>query len=285
MGLFSSIKEIFSFNKRENLESLGLFKQDLRKKLYEADLGTALAENIYSKIEKIKDFELAKQNIEAFILDIFKDSGKDLVADKSPYIIMLIGVNGAGKTTMASKLANHFKYNLNKKVLLCGADTFRAGAVEQLKHWAEKISCDFFSKGSGTDPGATAYEAVIKAKKDNYDILIIDTGGRLQNQEGLMAELAKVDKAIGKAHLGAPDQKILVVDGTQGQNVFNQVQDFNKFIELTGIIITKLDSTAKGGAVLRAVQEFKKPILYSSFGEKITDFELFNPKKFLQKFW
>jgi len=285
MGWLSSIKDIFSSRKNTSDEEFLSFQEKLKRTLYEADLGPSVSEEIISKIKNTDDFEAAKKIIEEKLLKIIQPFESHFDINTKPYVIMLLGVNGSGKTTTASKLANYYHKTLGKKVLLCGADTFRAAAVEQLKHWADKIGCEFFSKGTGADPGATAYEAVQKAIDEKFDIVIIDTGGRLHTQQGLMAELAKVHKAIGKVLNGAPHQNLLVVDTTQGQNVFNQVEIFNNFTELTGIILTKFDGTAKGGAIVRTVQTFKKPLMFTAFGERLENFGKFDSKAFLNKLW
>jgi fused signal recognition particle receptor len=283
MGWLSSIKNLFSLNKNST-EEFKSFQDQLRKVLYEADLGPKLTYEIVEGLKATNDFDTAKTLIEEKLLKIMQPFESSIEINTKPYVIMLLGVNGSGKTTTAAKLAHHFKNDLNKKVLLCGADTFRAAAVEQLKYWADKIGCVFFSKGNGADPGATAYEAVQKAINDDIDVIIIDTGGRLHTQQGLMAEIAKVYKAVGKVLNGAPHQNLLVIDSTQGQNVFNQVQNFNEFTELTGIILTKFDGTAKGGAIIRTLQTFKKPLLFVTLGEKVENLSKFNSKQFINKF-
>jgi len=289
MGWLSSIKEIFSTNKNSSNEEFISLKEKIKKALYEADLGPKICEEIINNIKASDDFETTKTKIEQKIFNIIKPFEGSIEIDKKPYVIVLLGVNGAGKTTTAAKLANYFKNEHGKKVLLCGADTFRAAAVEQLKHWADKIGCDFFSKGNGADPAATAYEAVQKAVKEKFDLLIIDTGGRLHTQQGLMAELAKVHKAIGKSLNGgggaASHQNLLVVDSTQGQNIHNQVEIFNNFIELTGIILSKFDGTAKGGAIVRTLQDFKKPLMFITSGEGVQDLGKFDANKFISKIW
>ena len=285
MGWLSSIKGLFSANKNSSSEEFISFKEKIKKVLYEADLGPKICEEIVHDIKATDDFDVIKTKIEQKLLNIIKPFEGSFEIDKNPYVIILFGVNGAGKTTTAAKLANYFKQERGKKVLLCGADTFRAAAVEQLKHWADKLGCEFFSKGNGADPAATAYEAVQKAVKENFDLLIIDTGGRLHTQQGLMAELAKVHKAIGKSLAGAPHQNLLVVDSTQGQNIYNQVETFNSFIELTGIILTKFDGTAKCGAIVRTLQDFKKPLMFITSGEGVQDFGGFDANKFISKIW
>jgi fused signal recognition particle receptor len=285
MGWLSSIKELFSSNKNSSNEDFVLFKENIKRSLYEADLGPKICEEIIDEVQASDDFESIKTKIEQKLFKILKPFEGSIQIDKEPYVVILLGVNGSGKTTTTAKLANYFKNECSKKVLLCGADTFRAAAVEQLKHWADKIGCEFFSKGSGADPAATAYEAVQKAVKEKFELLIIDTGGRLHTQQGLMAELAKVHKAVGKSLNGAPHQNLLVIDSTQGQNIHNQVEIFNNFIELTGIILTKFDGTAKGGAIVRTLQDFKKPLMFITSGEGVQDLGKFDTSKFIGKIW
>ena len=285
MGLLSSIKGLFSIHKGSSDQETLSLKEDLRKILYQADIGPKICEEIVESIKSTDDMNAVKEKVEQKLFNIIGSFQGSFEIDKKPYVIMLLGVNGAGKTTTAAKLANYFKNEHNKKIMLCGADTFRAAAVEQLKHWADKIGCEFYSKGSGADSAATAYEAVQKAVKENIDVLIIDTGGRLHTQQGLMAELAKVHKAIGKSLNGAPHQNLLAVDSTQGQNVFNQVEIFNNFTELTGIILTKFDGTAKGGAIVRTLHTFKKPLMFITSGETVQDLTKFDAKEFISKIW
>lgn len=285
MGWLSSIKDIFSVSKSSSNEEFVSLKEKIKKVLYEADLGPQICEEIINDIKSADDFETIKIKIEQKLFKIIKPFEGSIELDKNPYIIVLFGVNGAGKTTTAAKLASYFKNEHSKKVLLCGADTFRAAAVEQLKHWADKLGCEFFSKGNGADPAATAYEAVKKAVNEKFDLLIIDTGGRLHTQHNLMAELSKVHKAVGKSLSGAPHQNLLVVDSTQGQNIHSQVEIFNDFIRLTGIILTKFDGTAKGGAIVRTLQDFKKPLMFITSGEKVQDLGHFDANKFISKIW
>ncbi|MEI6079274.1 MAG: signal recognition particle-docking protein FtsY [bacterium] len=278
-GFFSYIKELFSSGRNIDQE----FHESLRKILYEADLGPSVVESLFSKLKNSKTYEEASSVIQNELSKILKPHEADMSVTKKPYVIMMVGVNGVGKTTAAAKLAYWFKETQNKKVMLAAGDTFRAAAVEQLEHWANKIGCEFFSKGNGADPGAVGFESVTKAVKEDLDVLIIDTGGRLHTQSGLMAEISKVHKAISKALNGHPDQVILVVDATQGQNIQNQTEMFNKFIEISGIILTKFDGTAKGGAILKAVEKLKRPIYFLSTGEDLKSLARFDSQAFISK--
>ncbi|MBN1113987.1 MAG: signal recognition particle-docking protein FtsY, partial [Oligoflexia bacterium] len=205
--------------------------------------------------------------------------------NSKPYVIMLCGVNGVGKTTVAAKLAYYLARQLDRKVMLAAADTFRAAAIEQLGEWCKRIGCDFYSKHHGADPGAVAYEAVKKAREEGQEIVIVDTGGRLHTREGLMNEIGKVQKVIGKALPEAPHQVFLVIDGTQGQNVHRQAEVFNKFLKLSGIILTKMDGTARGGVVFKVVQDLDLPVFFIGTGETLTDLIEFDPATFITQLW
>jgi fused signal recognition particle receptor len=277
-GFLSYIKELFSSGKTD-LE----LQESLRKALHEADLGPTLVESLLSKLKNINTYEDASAVIQDELTKILKPYEAQMSVSKKPYVIMMVGVNGVGKTTAAAKLAHWFKETQNKKVMLAAGDTFRAAAVEQLEHWAKKIGCEFFSKEKGADPGAVGYESANKAKQDGIDVLIIDTGGRLHTQSGLMAEISKVHKAVSKALSGEPDQVLLVVDATQGQNIQNQAEIFNKFIEITGVILTKFDGTAKGGAIIKAVEKLKRPIFFLGTGEGLNSLARFDSQTFISK--
>ncbi len=197
-----------------------------------------------------------------------------------PYVILVVGVNGVGKTTSIGKLAYFFKKN-NKSVLLGAADTFRAGAVDQIKFWGEKIGVPVVNHGMNTDPASVAYDTVKRAVNENYDIVIIDTAGRLHNKVGLMNELGKIQRIIQKIIPEAPHDVLLVLDGTTGQNAFVQVKEFKEVTNVTGFIITKLDGTAKGGIVIGISSEFGIPVKYIGLGEKPEDIQVFNKKNFV----
>ena len=185
---------------------------------------------------------------------------------KKPYIILIVGVNGAGKTTTIGKLAHRLKSN-GHKIVLGAADTFRAAAVDQLKIWADRVGCDFYSKGMNADPAAVAYETVKYAIQNNCDIAIIDTAGRLHNNKQLMAELAKIRNSITKQIEDAPHEVMLILDGSVGQNAFYQAEEFTKATNVSCLAITKLDGTAKGGVVIGISDQFKVPIKYIGVGE------------------
>lgn len=197
-----------------------------------------------------------------------------------PQIIMVVGVNGVGKTTTIGKLANQYQLQ-GKKVLLGAGDTFRAAAVDQLKIWSERVGCDFFSKGMNTDPAAVAYETTNKAVLESYDVAIIDTAGRLHTKTGLMNELTKIKRSISKRFESAPHEVILVLDATTGQNAIEQAKHFTEATEVTALVLTKLDGTAKGGVAIGISDQFKVPIKYIGVGEGINQLQVFNKRAFV----
>ena len=205
----------------------------------------------------------------------------DLPAGKKPYVLLVVGVNGVGKTTTIGKLAYQYKQK-GYSVLLGAGDTFRAAAVDQLKVWAERVGCAFFSKGMNTDPAAVGFEAVQEAMRTNSDVVIIDTAGRLHTKTHLMRELTKIQKSIDKSLPGAPHDVMLVLDATTGQNAFEQCRQFSEATEVTCLALTKLDGTAKGGVALGISDQFKIPIRFIGVGEKIDQLQIFNKKAFVE---
>ncbi len=198
-------------------------------------------------------------------------------------VILVAGVNGSGKTTTIGKISKILKRNENK-VVLSACDTFRAAAIEQLENWANRISVDLIKSNAGSDPASVAYKAIEHAKINNFDQLIIDTAGRLQNKKNLMEEYKKIANVIKKIDQTAPHEVILVLDATSGQNIINQVEEFNKVIPLSGLIMTKLDGTAKGGILLALTKKYKLPIIGLGLGEKEDDLQLFEAEKFAEAF-
>ncbi len=229
------------------------------------ELNTILKQEIVSLLHEDKS-----TNIEAF----------SIPDANPPFIILVVGVNGAGKTTTIGKLAAQYK-NAGKKVILGAADTFRAAAVDQLKLWGERVGVPVIEQGMGTDPASVAYKAVNYAIEEKADVVIIDTAGRLHTKINLMNELAKIKKVIKKFRDDAPDEILLILDGSTGQNAFIQAKEFTKATDVTSIAITKLDGTAKGGVVIGIADEFKIPIKYIGVGEKIEDLRLFNKTEFV----
>ena len=216
---------------------------------------------------------LAENNIE---------NGEDFAvpADKRPYVIMVVGVNGVGKTTTIGKLAYQFK-KAGNKVILGAADTFRAAAVEQLDIWGERVGVPVIKQKMGSDPASVAYDTVSSAKANNADVVIIDTAGRLHNKKGLMDELTKIKNVMQKVIPGAPNEVLLVLDGSTGQNAFEQAKQFVAATEVNELAITKLDGTAKGGVVIGISDQFKIPVKYIGLGEGIDHLQIFNREEFV----
>ena len=217
---------------------------------------------------------LAENNIE---------NGEDFIvpADKKPYVIMVVGVNGVGKTTTIGKLAYQFK-KAGNKVVLGAADTFRAAAVEQLVIWGERVGVPVIKQKMGSDPASVAYDTVSSAKANNADVVIIDTAGRLHNKKGLMDELTKIKNVMQKVIPGAPNEVLLVLDGSTGQNAFEQAKQFVAATEVNELAITKLDGTAKGGVVIGISDQFKIPVKYIGLGEGMEDLQVFRKEEFVR---
>ncbi len=202
-------------------------------------------------------------------------------ADKMPYILLVVGVNGVGKTTTIGKLAYQFKQK-GKKVVIGAGDTFRAAAVDQLKIWSERVGCDFYAKGMNTDPAAVAYETVDFALKNNCDVAIIDTAGRLHTKINLMNELTKIKRSASKRFDGAPHDVLLILDATTGQNAIEQAKKFTAATEVTCLALTKLDGTAKGGVAIGISDQFRIPIKYIGIGEGMEQLQVFNKRAFVE---
>jgi len=200
-------------------------------------------------------------------------------AENGPTIILFVGVNGVGKTTTIGKLASKLK-DEGKKVLLVAGDTFRAGAVEQLCEWGERTSCPTIYK-ENADPASVIFDGVTKAKEENFDVVLVDTAGRLQNKTNLMNELEKINKVIGRIIPNAPHETLLVIDATTGQNGISQAKEFQKITNITGIVLTKLDGTAKGGIVLAIKESVGIPVKYVGLGEKAKDLQVFDIEKYI----
>ena len=196
---------------------------------------------------------------------------------------LISGVNGVGKTTTIGKISKILKNNGNK-IMLAASDTFRAAAIEQLENWANKVGVEITKSSQGSDPAAVAYKAIDEALKNNFDQVLIDTAGRLQNKKNLMEEYKKIANVTKKIDINAPHDVILILDATSGQNVLNQVEEFNKIIPITGIIMTKLDGTAKGGILLAVAKKYKLPIIALGLGEKEDDLQIFEAEKFADAF-
>ena len=251
-------------------------KDEFEDILLEADVHYELVEKLLNglpdKINKIQAFNS--------LISVFQYTADFKESDAKPFVEMIIGVNGAGKTTTISKLAYRYKQE-GKKVILGAGDTFRAAAIEQLTRWADKLEVPIIATQQGHDPSAVVYDTIESAKAKGFDNIIIDTAGRLHTQTNLSEELKKMIRTAGKALDGAPHRKMLVLDGTQGSSSINQAKAFNEMIGIDGIIITKLDGTAKGGSVLSIADELKMPIFYIGTGEQPKDLIRFKANEYI----
>lgn len=257
-----------------------LSKEELEDILLESDVHYDLIEKILSEIPYS---EVTREQLESKLLACFNWSYYDEKAFVSPKVQLIIGVNGAGKTTTIAKLSQKY-LNEGKSVMLGAADTFRAAAIEQLTRWAEKIGVPIVATQQGHDPSAVAFDAIASAKSKNLDNVIIDTAGRLHTQTNLANELKKIVRICDKAHPGSPHEKILILDGTQGNSAIDQARAFNEMISIDGIIITKLDGTAKGGSVFSIAFALELPILFIGIGEKPEDLLAFDKHAFVNDF-
>ena len=260
--------------------------EELEETLIMSDIGMETSLDIVGRLrqkikkENIKDADEVKNVLKQIIQEIMDENDKSLKLNTKPSVILVIGVNGVGKTTSIGKMANSLKKQ-NKKVLMAAADTFRAAAVEQLEIWSNRVGCDIVKKEEGADPASVVFDAIKKAKETNVDILICDTAGRLHNKKYLMDELYKIQKVIEKEMPEADKEVLLVIDATTGQNAISQVKAFKEVAPITGLVLTKLDGTAKGGVVIGIVNENKIPVKFIGVGETIDDMEVFNSKDFV----
>ena len=259
--------------------------------LIQSDVGLEAAEEIKTIISQEK-IDPKKNTIEEvnlilkdYIIDLMKPLENESFFDKKDKLnaVLVSGVNGVGKTTTIGKIGKILKSNGNK-VMFSACDTFRAAAIEQLENWAKKIDVQITKSTQGSDPASVAYKAVEDAMKSNFNHVLIDTAGRLQNKKNLMEEYKKIANVTKKIDRDAPHDVILVLDATSGQNVINQVEEFNKVIPITALIMTKLDGTAKGGILLALAKKYKLPIIALGLGEKEDDLQIFNSKKFAEAF-
>ncbi len=258
-------------------KKIKILKDDLEDILLEADVEYELVEII---LRELYQEEVTREQLRSKLLVTLSSHKYEPPKITPPHVDLIIGVNGAGKTTTIAKLATKYK-NENKKVLLGASDTFRAAAIEQLTLWADKIDVPIVSSRQGHDPSAVAYDAIESAKSRNFDNVIIDTAGRLHTQTNLGHELKKINRICDKAHSGAPHRTILIIDGTQGNSAIAQAQAFHEMIGVDGIIITKLDGTAKGGSIFSIAYALKLPIFYVGVGEKPEDLVEFNKFEFV----
>lgn len=278
-GLSSALSNLFSKNKIGNE-----FYEELEEILISADISVSTAEEIVDEIraeakhDRIKDKE--------FVCDLLKDVLEEKLTEAEipeieyPAVIMLVGVNGVGKTTTVGKLANYF-LSKGKSVTVAAADTFRAAAADQLTVWAERAKVRIVKHEEGSDPSAVVYDALTSAKAKGTDVVIIDTAGRLHVKAHLMEELKKMSRVVEREYPTADFYKLLILDATTGNNAISQAEIFDEAVELDGIVLTKLDSSAKGGFVVSLCSQLQIPVMFTGVGEKMEDLELFNPEEFV----
>ena len=297
MGFFEKFKN--GLNKSasslsEGIKNLVIKKEIDDKTLNEieefliiCDVGIEVAKDIRNTISQTKilpdqdSITQVKQILEKYIKDLMLPLEKEILINDNnhPKVFLIAGVNGAGKTTTIGKLGKILKNN-NKKIVFAAADTFRAAAIEQLEKWSTKVNVNLIKSEIGSDPASVAFKAVNFAKQNNFDHVLIDTAGRLQNKKNLMEEYKKIVNVTKKVDIQSPHEILLVLDATTGQNAINQVEEFQKIAPLTGLIMTKLDGTAKGGILLALAKKFKLPIIALGLGEKEDDLQIFNAKDF-----
>jgi fused signal recognition particle receptor len=265
---------------------------NLEEVLVSSDVGVEttlkIIERIEARVERDKYLNtselntILKEEIVALLEDNNAGSESDFTAQltTTPHVIMIVGVNGSGKTTTIAKLAYQYK-NAGKRVLLGAADTFRAAAIDQLQIWADRAGVSVIRQQMGSDPASVAYDTVKSAVAGNYDVVIVDTAGRLHNKINLMNELSKIKRVMEKVRPGAPHEVILVLDGSTGQNAFEQAKQFTAATDVTAMAITKLDGTAKGGVVIGISDQFRIPVKYIGIGEKLDDLQIFNRAEFV----
>lgn len=265
--------------------------REIEEILITADVGVAtshkILERLRERIKKEKDvvpqamIGFLEEEMEKLVVPVDRSSWEDQLRASKPFVIFVVGVNGTGKTTTIGKLAGKFA-KAGKKVLVVAGDTFRAGASEQLEIWARRSDVEIIRQRDGADPAAVIFDAMASAKARDFDVVLVDTAGRLHTKINLMEELRKMKRAIEKQIPNAPHETVLVLDGTTGQNAIQQARQFSQSVHVTGLILTKLDGTAKGGAVLAIQQELKIPVRYIGIGEGIDDLVEFNPHDFIK---
>lgn len=265
------------------------YYDELEEILINADVGVNTVMSFMDRLrDRVKSEHITDTNYlnevivdELFIIYVDNESLSDKInmASEGPTVILMVGVNGVGKTTTIAKLAHKY-INEGKSVMMIAGDTFRAGAVKQLEEWAERTGASFYGK-ENTDPAGVIFDGLVKAKEDNVDIVLIDTAGRLQNKVNLMKELEKINKVIGKHIENAPHETLLVIDATTGQNGISQAKAFKEITDITGIVLTKLDGTAKGGIVLAIKDEVNIPVKFIGLGEKMTDLKTFDIENYI----
>lgn len=297
MGIFGKLKSSLSKTK-EAINSkfedvVKIFKtvdeelfEELEEILIMSDLGVSTSDDIIEKLKvaakekKITDSSMLKAELRNILIEILSEGDNKVKTEGKPAVIMVIGVNGVGKTTSIGKIANMYR-EMGKKVVIAAADTFRAAAIEQLEVWAERAGADIIKQQEGSDPAAVIYDAIRAAVNRKADILLCDTAGRLHNKKNLMEELKKIYKIIDKELPQSSKEVLLVLDATTGQNAVSQAKQFKDAADITGIALTKLDGTAKGGIVFAIKNDYGIPVKLVGLGEKIDDMEEFNPEEFV----
>ena len=297
MGFFDKLKQGLSKTKESFNEKVNnVFKnfrkvdeellEELEDALIMSDVGmetsVKIIDNLRDKIKtnKIEDSEEVKNELRLEMQEILDSVDSEMHLDTKPSVILVVGVNGVGKTTSIGKIANNLRKE-GKKVIIAAADTFRAAAVEQLEIWANRADCKMIKRNEGTDPASVVYDAIKITKEENADVLIVDTAGRLHNKKYLMDELIKINKVIDKELPDVSKETLMVLDATTGQNAILQVKAFKEAVDINGLILTKLDGTSKGGAVLGIVSENNMPIKFVGVGEQIDDMQKFNSADFV----
>jgi len=281
-SVFSGVTTLFRLKGRVDRG----FLEELEKRLYLADVGTEATTEIVGQVRQAYLDKEITGDVEAFVKQQLRDL---LVASEiglrynpgGPTVVMVAGINGSGKTTSIAKLARRCQKE-GKRVMVAACDTFRAAAVEQLTIWSERLGCDIVKSQHGSDPASVAHDACEKAKARNFDVLIVDTAGRLHTQAHLMGELKKIHRVIGKQVNGAPHEVLLVLDATTGQNAITQAELFKKDVQCTGIILAKLDGTAKGGAIFAIKKRLDLPVKFVGVGEQLDDLEPFDPDAYVE---
>lgn len=297
LGLFSKLKEGLAKTRNNIVSGIDSifsgfssidddFYEELEETLIMGDIGVRatdeIIEDLKAKVKenKIKDPKDCKQLLIDTIKEKMNLGENAYVFENQKSIVMLIGVNGVGKTTSVGKLAGHLKA-MNKKVVMAAADTFRAAAIEQLTEWAHRTGADIIAQSEGSDPAAVIYDSIAAAKARNADVLLCDTAGRLHNKKNLMEELRKIDRIIEREYPEAHRENFIVLDATTGQNALSQLKEFKEVTDITGIILTKMDGTAKGGIAVAIQAEYGIPVKYVGVGEKVEDLQKFNSDVFV----
>jgi fused signal recognition particle receptor len=297
MGFFNKIKEGLTKTRKAMEETIGSvfsgftsieddFYDELEESLILADLGVDTSVKAVERLRKavkeqhLKSTEEAKEALKDILVEMLEVGQQGLTMTTKPSVVLVIGVNGVGKTTTIGKLANQLRLE-GKKVLLCAADTFRAAAADQLEIWAERSQTDIVRQDEGADPASVVYDAIAAAKARGTDVILVDTAGRLHNKQNLMNELNKITRILDRELPGADKEVVLVLDGTTGQNGLIQARQFKEIAGVTGMILTKLDGTAKGGIVIAVADDLQIPVQYIGVGEQMDDLMPFNARDFV----